>query len=600
MKKSVRAVLFIVSLAIIAALSIVAPLVFLGRVPPRMSQATAATVASGVAPTSAPSVKVATATQMPATPTAVSPAPTSELPSPTEILPEATAPPPMPASTETPAPASLGAFSDLQATLQAVYGIVNPSVVHIWGKVTAESAAGQTDGGPNVVIPPEACNYTDPLPLQSQGSLGSGFVWDREGHIVTNNHVVKDMEGLNVTFADGLTVPAEIVGQDEHSDLAVLRVQAPAEVLRPASIADSTVITPGMFAVSVGNPFGCAGSMSFGVVSAVGRSLPTWDPNTISGFSAQEVFADIIQTDTPINPGSSGGVLADLQGRLVGVTFAGMDTTDTGVGFAIPSVIVKRVVPALIEDGAYEPPWLGATTRSLMPQLAKAMGLAETRQGALVEDVAVDGPADNAGLRGSSKKMTVEGEDLIVGGDVILAVNGQRIARAADLDTYLIRHTEPGQKLQLKVLRDGKEIVLEATIAALPPPEEEGRAGGAEKSGGAWLGIDGFTLTAELAKAMELEPGQRGVLIQSIVAGGPADQAALRGGYKKVQTAGDWVMIGGDVILKAGGQAVEQIETLADILGKKSPGDTLTLVILRDGKETEVPVTLGSSPEQTM
>jgi serine protease Do len=599
MKKSVRAVLFILSLVIIAALSIVAPLVFLGRLPPRMSQATAATVASGVAPTSAPSAEAASTTPLPATPTAVSRAPTSVPPSPTEIPTATRASTSTPSPTETSAPASLGAFSDLQATLQGVYGIVNPSVVHIWGKVAAASAEGQTVAGPNVVIPPEACNYTDPLPLPSQGSLGSGFVWDNAGHIVTNNHVVKDVEHLNVTFAGGLTVPAEIVGQDEHSDLAVLRVQAPAEVLRPVSIADSTVITPGMFAVSVGNPFGCAGSMSFGVVSAVGRSLPTWDPNTTSGFSAQEVFADIIQTDTPINPGSSGGVLADLQGRLVGVTFAGMDTTDTGVGFAIPSVVVKRVVPALIRDGAYEPPWLGVTTRSLMPQLARAMGLPEARQGALVEDVAVDGPADKAGLRGSSKKLTVEGEDLVVGGDIILALDGQPVVRAADIDTYLVRHTQPDQVVQLKVLRDGKEIALDAIIAALPQPKEEGPAGG-QAGSGAWLGIDGITLTAELAKAMDLKSSQRGVLIQSVVAGGPADGAALRGGYKKVQAGGDWVTIGGDVIVKVDGQAVERIETLAEILSKKSPGDMLTLVILRDGKETEVPATLGASPEQTM
>jgi serine protease Do len=613
MKKSVRAVLFVLSLVIIAALSIALPLVFLGRAPLGLSRVTAATAASSATPTAKASAATATASPAPATaspaPATASPAPakstavstatTSASPSPTAVPRATTAPPSTPAPASPSAPVGLGAFDDLQATLQGVYGIVNPSVVHIWGKVPPESTEAQVSGGEEILIPPEACNFTDPLPLQSQGSLGSGFVWDKDGHIVTNNHVVKDMERLNVTFADGLTVPAEIVGQDVHTDLAVLRVQVPTELLRPVSIADSTVITPGLFTVSVGNPFGCAGSLSFGVVSAVGRSLPVWDETTTSGFSAREVFADIIQTDTPINPGSSGGVLADLQGRLVGVTFAGMDTTDTGVGFAIPSVVVKRVVPALIENGSYEPPWFGAATRSLRPQLAKAMGLPETQQGALVVDVTVDSPADKAGLRGSGKKTTVEGDELVVGGDIILAVDGQRITRAADLDTYLVRHIQPDQKVQLKVLRDGKEIVLEATMAALPPPKEEGQAGG-QAAGGAWLGIDGVTLTAELVKAMDLKAGQRGVLIQSVAAGGPADQAALRGGYKKSQAAGDWVMIGGDVIVKADGEVVEKVEALAEILGKKSPGDTLTLVILREGKETETPVTLGSSPEKTM
>jgi serine protease Do len=600
MKKSVRAVLFALSLAIIAALSITVPLILLGRIPLGMAQATAATVALSATPTAGPSAEAATATPAPVTPAAASPSPTSEPPSPTASARATTAPSPTPAPATSPVRmASPGAFGDLQATLQGVYGIVNPSVVHIWGKVTPESAEGQDGGGQEVVIPPEACNITDPPPLQSQGSLGSGFVWDKEGHIVTNNHVVKDMERLNVTFADGLTVPAEVVGQDEHTDLAVLRVTAPAELLRPVSIADSTVITPGLFVVSVGNPFGCTGSMSFGVVSAVGRSLPAWDENSTLGLSTREIFADIIQTDTPINPGNSGGVLADLEGRLVGVTFAGMDMLDTGVGFAIPSVVVKRVVPVLIENGAYEPSWLGATTRSLMPQLAKAMGLPETQQGALVLDVTVDSPADAVGLRGSSRKIIIEGEDLVVGGDIILALDDQRITRAADIDTYLVRHTQPDQKVQLKVLRDGEEMTLETTFAARPPADEEGKQGGGA-SGGAWLGIDGLTLTTDMAKAMELKPDQGGVLIQSVVAGGPADKAALRGGFKKFQVGGDWVMIGGDVIVKADGEAVEKVETLADVLGKKSPGDMLTLSILRDSKETEVPVTLGSSPDQTM
>jgi serine protease Do len=600
MNKSVRAVLFGLSLVIIAALSIAVPLVFLGRTPLGLSQATAATVASSATPTVEASAEGATATPAPAKPVAVSPAPTSIPPSPTALPSVTMAPPSTPVPTSPSASVTLGAFGDLQTTLQGVYDLVNPSVVHIWGNVTPKSAEGQVTAGEEILIPPEACSFTDPLPLQSQSSLGSGFVWDKEGHIVTNNHVIKDVEHLNVTFADGLTVPAEVVGQDQHTDLAVLRVRAPAELLHPVSIADSTVITPGLFVVSVGNPFGCTGSMSFGVISAVGRSLPTWDENSTSGFSAREVFADIIQTDAPINPGSSGGVLVDLQGRMVGVTFAGMDTTDTGVGFAIPSVVVKRVAPALIENGSYEPPWFGAATRSLMPQLAKAMGLPETQQGALVVDVTVDSPADKAGLRGSGKKATVEGDELVVGGDIIVAVDGQRIARAADLDTYLVRHTQPDQKVQLKVLRDGKEIALEATIAALPVPAEAGQVGGAGGGGGAWMGIDGITLTAELAKAMDLKAGQRGVLIQSVVAGGPADQAALRGGFKKFQAGGEWVMIGGDLVVKADGEVVETVEGLAEILGKKSPGDTLPLVILRDGKETEVSVTAGSSPEKMM
>jgi serine protease Do len=598
MKSPVRAVLFVLSLTVIAALSIAAPLVFTGRVPPGIHQATAATLLPSPTVTAAPPVAAASTTPGPV---AASSTPTSAPPSPTAVSTPTTTPAPVSTVAVAGSDALPGVVADLQTTLQKVYGIVNPSVVHIWGRVMPELGQ-EVIAGEEMLLMPDPCSFTDPLPLQSQGSLGSGFVWDEEGHIVTNNHVIKDVDHLNITFSDGLTLPAKIVGQDEHTDLAVLQVDAPAGALHPVTIADSTVVTPGLFTLAIGNPFGCTGSMSFGVVSAVGRSLPTWDENATFGISAREVFADIIQTDTSLNTGSSGGVLADLQGRLVGVTFAGMDVTDTGVGFAIPSVVVQRVVPALIEHGSYEPAWFGATTRSVMPQLAVAMGLPATQQGALVEDVTLDSPADRAGLRGSSKKTTVEGDEVMVGGDIILAVDGQRINRSADLDMFLVRNTQPGQKVQLEVLRDGEKITLEATIAALPPPEgtEPVEVGGGEPGGGAWLGIDGVTLTAELAEAMGLKSDQPGVLLQTVVAGSPADQAALHGGYRRFQAGSEWVMIGGDVVVEADGEALDSAEALAELLGKKSPGDTMTLVVLRDGGEMEVSVTLGSSPEQTM
>ncbi len=608
--KRLHTVLFLLSLAVIAAISIAVPLVLSDRIPLGLARATAATSAIPTASPGVPSVATSTATSgalpsptgtpVPATPEATPAVAPTSLPPATAVAapsPEPTGGPAQPQATAVSLP-DLGAFGDLQARLQEVYRIVNPSVVHLWGNAAGPMLFGGEEGQGEVFITiPDPCNFTDPLPLRSQGSLGSGFVWDREGHIVTNNHLLQDSGPLFVTFADGLTVPAEVVGGDRYTDLAVLKVEAPAEVLHPVSLAASAVITPGAFTVAVGNPFGCTGSMSFGIVSAAGRSLPAWDASSPSGVTAREIFADIIQTDAPINPGNSGGVLADLQGRLIGVTFAMVETVDTGVGFAIPARVVQRVVPALIEKGSYEPAWLGAETRTLLPPFARAMGLSETQRGVLVESVTVGSPADRAGLRGSDKRITIEGEELAVGGDVIVAMDGQRVTRAADVDSYLARYAEPGQTLQLTILRDGEETRLSVTVGARPGAEA---AETPAKEGGAWLGLDGVTLTSEAAQAMGLPPDQRGVLIESVVSGSPADGAELRGGYKKAAVAGEWIVIGGDVIVRADGEALETAEELAALLAKRTPGDSLTLVILRDGVEREVAVTLGSLPQETM
>jgi 2-alkenal reductase len=295
----------------------------------------------------------------------------------------ATAPAAAPAQIAQAAPgtAPVIAGSDLQEALQSVYKTVNPSVVNI--RVT-QTASGRSPGTPR----------TPGLPFGQPGgprvaqALGSGFVWDQHGHIVTNNHMVDGADQIEVTFYDGLSVSATVVGRDPDSDLAVLKVD-PAKVstLRPVTVSDSTQVKVGQFTVAIGNPFGLEGTMTFGIVSALGRTLPA---NNSSDLTAQNAptytIPDVIQTDAPVNPGNSGGVLLDLDGRLIGVPSAieSPAGTSAGIGFAIPSAIVQQVVPALIQTGRYEHPWIGISGTTLTSEMAGAMGLPATQRGTLV------------------------------------------------------------------------------------------------------------------------------------------------------------------------------------------------------------------------
>ncbi len=526
---------------------------------------------------------------------------------------------PVPSSTPTatsaaaealPSPASfapgvlpcIGQLADAQRVLIDLYGAVNPSVVNVWTQVKLGELFQEEKPAEGETLPSQSSRRLAPGQFGLPQPLGSGFVWDREGHIVTNNHVVQDAEKLFVTFADGLTLLASVVGQDTRTDLAVLKVEAPEEALHPVTMADSTQMEVGQFAVALGNPFGFEGSMTFGIISALGRYIPVWNQDRPSG-AEPEIIPDVIQTDAPVNPGNSGGVLVDLNGHVVGVTSNGVAGLDwsTGVAFAIPSVIVQRVVPALIEDGSYEPPWLGANAITLMPELAEAMGLPKAQQGALVVDVSAKSPADEAGVHGSSKRVTIDDEDWLAGGDVIVAIGDQSIKRAEDIDTYLVRHTGPGESIKLTAIRDGKEITLEVKVGT-KPVAESGETKPAQAAGGdkAWLGIKGATLTGELARAMKLEESQSGVLVQSVVAGSPADQADLRGGYRAYSVNGEWVMIGGDVIVSADLKPTSSVENLAEILAKMSPGDKLALTILRGGKQVDVATTLAAPPAESM
>ena len=370
-------------------------------------------------------------------------------------------------------------ISDLQTALEQLYTAVNPSVVNV--QVTMQAGAGlsqQFQGLPDMPNMPGFPFQVDPNAPEGQGTpqqmpqsrgLGSGFVWDKQGDIVTNNHVVDGAEKVTVTFADGLTLEAEVVGRDPESDLAVIKVDASKADLRPIMLADSTQVRVGQFAVAIGNPFGLEGSMSFGIVSALGRSLPT-SSSALGQGGPSYTIPDIIQTDAPVNPGNSGGVLLDLQGNLIGVPTAIESPVrgSAGVGYAVPSIIVQKVVPELIEKGAFEHPYIGLSGGTLNTEMARAMGLSDTTHGVLVAKVSADSPAEKAGLQGSTKEAEIDGEQVKVGGDVITAIAGQPIKDFEDLTTYLARSGKVGQQVELTVIRDGKEISVALTLAARP------------------------------------------------------------------------------------------------------------------------------------
>lgn len=478
-------------------------------------------------------------------------------------------------------PSSVNILAALEDTLAQVYAQVNPSVVNIQ---TTQRL------GPALNLP---FNFPGQSPDQAPvtRSLGSGFIWDTQGHIVTNNHVIDGADRITVTFSDGSTVEAQVVGADSDADLAVLKVDVPADKLVPVRLADSKQVKVGQLAIAIGNPYGLEGTMTVGFISALGRSLPV---QSTANDGATYTIPDVIQTDAPINPGNSGGVLVNIHGEVIGVTAAieSPVRANAGIGFVIPSNIVRRVVPALIANGRYDHPYLGISGTTLTSDLAKAMGLSPDQRGALVIDVTPNSPADKAGLRGSDRQITLDGSLARVGGDVITAIDGNPVQKFEDLTSYLATSTSVGQKVTLTILRNGREQTLDVTLGARPRPQSSTLTA----AQGAYLGITGRTLTPEIAQAMGLNQDQQGVLIVNVVNGSPADKAGLRGSFKPATINGEQMLIGGDIITAFDDQPITSFEDLQAALAQSSPGQNVTLTILREGKSQRVDVTLGARP----
>ena len=303
--------------------------------------------------------------------------------------------------------------------------------------------------------------------VESGAGLGSGFVWNAKGDIVTNYHVISQAAKITVTFSDGNTAIAQVIGTDLNSDLAVIKVNVSPDKLRPVQLVDTKSIKIGQAAIAIGNPFGLQGTMTEGIISGLGRSLPIGQGNALG---ATYTIPDIIQTDAPINPGNSGGVLVDDHGRLIGVTSAieSPVQANSGVSFVIPAEIIQIVVPALIQTGHYEHPWLGITGAELNPEINKAMNLPPYQQGILIIGVTPNGPASIAGLLGSDRQASVNGEQLQVGGDVITAIDGHTLKAFGDLASYLALNTQVGQTVTLTILRHGEKEAVRLSLSAQP------------------------------------------------------------------------------------------------------------------------------------
>lgn len=334
-------------------------------------------------------------------------------------------------------------------TLPDLYDQVNPAVVNIRVRLS---------NGPSL----------DGLEEQPFGSAqGSGFVYDDQGHIVTNFHVVDDVEEISVVFYDGLILEAELVGADPDSDLAVILVNNPPVDIKPLFVADSSAIRVGEPVVAIGNPFGLQGTMTNGIVSGLGRTLPS---QAIAIGGGRFNIPNIIQTDAAINPGNSGGPLLNLNGEVVGVNtaIATNDRQFSGVGYAVPSNTVTRVVPELIENGRFRHPYLGIAGVDVSPNIREAMSLEEQQRGVLVIEVTANGPAEDAGLQGSSVETEIDGAPVRVGGDIIIRIDDRPVGDFDDLIEYLSESTVVGQTVTLELLRDGEITTVDVELGERP------------------------------------------------------------------------------------------------------------------------------------
>jgi S1-C subfamily serine protease len=348
-------------------------------------------------------------------------------------------------SKTTPEYPPLSSLSEYDNRLTEIYDHVGNSIVLITAKVSTVDNHIIINGNPLE---------------QKSTHLGSGFVYDTLGHIVTNNHVVKDADEVNITFVDGNSYPAKVVGTDPSSDLAVLEIldQTPPDDMVPIPLGDSDLLKVGQSAIAIGNPFGLSNTMTSGIISQIGRMLPDHD----IGFT----IPNIIQTDAAINPGNSGGPLLNIDGEVIGINTAIQSQVGefAGIGFAIPSNTVKKIIPVLINDGTYDHPWLGISGTTLTPEIADALNLPKNYKGVVVNQVIRDSPASKSGLQ----EALLSASGTIKNADVIIALDGHEVKRIDDLIEYLFEDKNVGDHLKITINRNGDVLNLDAILASRP------------------------------------------------------------------------------------------------------------------------------------
>jgi len=339
---------------------------------------------------------------------------------------------------EGPARPASGLTSEEEIVI-GVYRAVSPGVVHITSTVLSQDFFFR-------VVP--------------ERGTGSGFMVDDRGYVLTNNHVVENADSLEVTLADKSKVPAKLIGRDPNNDLAVIRINVPREKLTPLRLGDSAQLQVGQMAIAIGNPFGLDRTVTRGVVSALGRSLKS---------DTGRQIRNVIQTDAAINPGNSGGPLLNSLGEVIGINTAIFTPSggSVGIGFAIPVNTAKKLLPQLIARGRASHPWLGISGMDITPDLARALSL-PAKEGVMIAQVAPGSPADRAGLRGAQRRVRVRNFMFAVGGDIIVALDGQKIASVDDLTAFLDEKKKAGEDVRVDVLRDGKPLLVVARLAELP------------------------------------------------------------------------------------------------------------------------------------
>jgi S1-C subfamily serine protease len=398
------------------------------------------------------------------------------------------------------------AAAALTLVLVVILGTMNTNYSNRTQLTNAQQAGSEIGANPTELTLPELFRKVEGSVVQVSTStdggnadgisgLGSGFVYDRDGHILTNYHVVASAiadndrlvsinPGLDitVTFLDGSSYNARVVGSDRFSDLAVLKLEGdriPYNKLVPLPIGDSISLRVGEQVVAIGNPYGLSGSMTEGIISGLGRMIPS-SPETPSvpdemgptiQMPSTYSIPDIIQTDAPINPGNSGGPLLNTKGEVIAINTAIFSTTgaSAGVGFAIPSTTIKKVVPSLLATGTYQHPYIGIVGTAVTPEIADVLGLKEPK-GFLVTEVADRSPAHEAGIRGGGGNLirTLGGIEIGGGGDVILKVDDKNVRKIDDVLTYLEREKNVGDTIQFTILRNGGTENIELTLGPRP------------------------------------------------------------------------------------------------------------------------------------
>jgi S1-C subfamily serine protease len=320
----------------------------------------------------------------------------------------------------------------------SIYQKVSPSVVNVISTVITRDF------------------FLNPIPREGSGS---GSIIDAQGHILTNNHVIKDAQKLEVTLSDGSKYPAKLVGSDPDNDLAVLQISAPADRMKALLLSDSRKLQVGQKVLAIGNPFGLGLTLTTGIISSLGRTIRSEVGTQIE---------DVIQTDASINPGNSGGPLLNSEGEIIGINTAIISPTggSVGIGFAIPVNTAKRIIPELISKGYVAYPYIGASVQPLVPEIAKYLKL-KTDKGAMVIEVTPGGPADKAGLKGGTRQIQVGNYLLVVGGDVITKVDQLEVKDADEMIKY-IRDRKAGESVTLRILRDGNFREIKVTLQERP------------------------------------------------------------------------------------------------------------------------------------